>query len=83
MSPNRPLSDDELRPSSRAWRDSAIEAGASSRRGARPFTLRVADADEAVHLLRGGGQAPRDRGDRIRPPDLPRLVEEVRLGAKR
>lgn len=80
MSANRPLSDDELeavlervaRLSDRGWRQ---QPGA----GLGLFTLRVADADEAVHLY-----AAADKGRAIvetlesARQDLPRLVEEVR-----
>jgi hypothetical protein len=77
---SRPLSDDELeavlqrvaRLGDRGWRQ---QPGA----GLGLFTLRVADADEAVHLY-----AAADKGRAIvetlesARQDLPRLVEEVR-----
>jgi len=80
MSTNRPLSDDELkaileraaRLSDRGWRQ---QAGAAL----GVFTLRAADADDAVHLY-----APPDKGRAIvetlesARQDLPRLAEEVR-----
>jgi hypothetical protein len=80
MSTNRPLSDDELkavlervaRLGDRGWRQQP-DAGLGL------FTLRVADADEAVHLY-----AAADKGRAIvetlesARQDLPRLVEEVR-----
>jgi hypothetical protein len=80
MSTNRPLSDDELkavlervaRLGDRGWRQQP-----DARLGL--FTLRVADADEPVHLY-----AAADKGRAIvetlesARQDLPRLVEEVR-----
>ena len=80
MSTNRPLSDDELkavlervaRLGDRGWRQ---QPGA----GLGLFTLRVADADEPVHLY-----AAADKGRAIvetlesARQELPRLVEEVR-----
>ncbi|HEY8148889.1 MAG TPA: hypothetical protein VIK51_08280 [Vicinamibacteria bacterium] len=80
MSANRPLSDDELeaileraaRLGDRGWRQQP-EAGLGV------FTLRAADADDAVHLY-----APKDKGRAIvetlesARQDLPRLAEEVR-----
>jgi hypothetical protein len=80
MSSHRPLSDDELkgildrvaRLSDRGWRQQP-DAGLGV------FTLRVADADEPVHLY-----APSDKGRAIvealesARQDLPRLAEEVR-----
>jgi hypothetical protein len=80
MSTNRPLSDDELkailervaRLGDRGWRQQP-DAGLGL------FTLRVADADDAVHLY-----APADKGRAIvetlesARQDLPRLAEEVR-----
>ena len=80
MSANRPLSDDELqaileraaRLGDRGWRQQP-----EARLGV--FTLRVADADDAVHLY-----APPDKGRAIvetlesARQDLPRLAEEVR-----
>jgi hypothetical protein len=80
MSTNRPLSDDELkavlervaRLGDRGWRQQP-DAGLGL------FTLRMADADEAVHLY-----AAADKGRTIvetlesARQDLPRLVEEVR-----
>jgi hypothetical protein len=80
MSTNRPLSDAEVqaileraaRLGDRGWRQQP-EAGLGV------FTLRVADADDAVHLY-----APPDKGRAIvealesARQDLPRLAEEVR-----
>jgi len=80
VSANRPLSDDELqaileraaRLGDRGWRQQP-EAGLGV------FTLRAADADDAVHLY-----APQDKGRAIvealesARQDLPRLAEEVR-----
>jgi hypothetical protein len=80
MSTNRPLSDDELkaileraaRLSDRGWRQQAEAA-------LGVFTLRAADADDAVHLY-----APPDKGRAIvetlesARQDLPRLAQEVR-----
>jgi hypothetical protein len=80
VSANRPLSDDELeaileraaRLGDRGWRQQP-EAGLGV------FTLRAADADDAVHLY-----APKDKGRAIvetlesARQDLPRLAEEVR-----
>jgi hypothetical protein len=80
VSANRPLSDDELqaileraaRLGDRGWRQQP-DAGLGV------FTLRAADADEAVHLY-----APQDKGRAIvetlesARQDLPRLAEEVR-----
>jgi hypothetical protein len=80
VSANRPLSDDELtaileraaRLGDRGWRQQP-EAGLGV------FALRVADADDAVHLY-----APPDKGRAIvetlesARQDLPRLAEEVR-----
>jgi hypothetical protein len=80
MSTNRPLSDEEVkaileraaRLGDRGWRQQP-EAGLGV------FTLRVADADDAVHLY-----APADKGRAIVEAlesvrqDLPRLAEEVR-----
>jgi hypothetical protein len=80
MSTNRPLSDDELkaileraaRLSDRGWRQQAEAA-------LGVFTLRAADADDAVHLY-----APPEKGRAIvetlesARQDLPRLAEEVR-----
>ena len=80
MSANRPLSDDELqaileraaRLGDRGWRQQP-EAVLGV------FTLRAADADDAVHLY-----APPDKGRAIvealesARQDLPRLAEEVR-----
>jgi len=80
VSANRPLSDDELqaileraaRLGDRGWRQQP-EAGLGV------FTLRAADADDAVHLY-----APPDKGRAIvealesARQDLPRLAEEVR-----
>ena len=80
MSPGRTLTDDELaailervaRLGDRGWRQQP-EAGLGV------FTLRVADADDAVHLY-----APADKGRAIvetlesARQDLPRLAEEVR-----
>ena len=80
MSANRPLSDDELqaiveraaRLGDRGWRQQP-DAGLGV------FTLRAADADDAVHLY-----APKDKGRAIvetlesARQDLPRLAEEVR-----
>ena len=80
MSSHRPLSDDELkgildrvaRLGDRGWRQQP-DAGLGM------FSLRVADADEPVHLY-----APSDKGRAIvetlesARQDLPRLAEEVR-----
>jgi hypothetical protein len=80
MSSQRPLSDDELkgildrvaRLSDRGWRQQP-DAGLGV------FALRVADADQPVHLY-----APSDKGRAIvealesARQDLPRLAEEVR-----
>jgi len=80
VSANRPLSDDELqaileraaRLGDRGWRQQP-DAGLGV------FTLRAADADDAVHLY-----APQDKGRAIvealesARQDLPRLAEEVR-----
>jgi hypothetical protein len=80
MSGGRPLSDEELqaiiaraaRLGDRGWRQQP-DAGLGL------FTLRVADADDAVHLY-----APGDKGRAIvetlesARQDLPRLAEEVR-----
>jgi hypothetical protein len=80
MSTTRPLTDEELkaildrvaRLGDRGWRQQP-EAGLGV------FTLRVADADDAVHLY-----APADKGRAIvetldsARQDLPRLAEEVR-----
>ena len=80
MSTNRPLSDEVVkaileraaRLGDRGWRQQP-EAGLGV------FTLRVADADDAVHLY-----APADKGRAIVEAlesarlDLPRLAEEVR-----
>jgi septal ring factor EnvC (AmiA/AmiB activator) len=80
MSTNRPLSDDELkaileraaRLGDRGWRQQPEAA-------LGVFTLRAADADDAVHLY-----APPDKGRAIvetlesARQDLPRLAEEVR-----
>lgn len=80
MSAGRPLSDEELqaviaraaRLGDRGWRQQP-DAGLGL------FTLRVADADDAVHLY-----APEDKGRAIvealesARQDLPRLAEEVR-----
>jgi hypothetical protein len=80
MTTNRPLSDEELeaileraaRLGDRGWRQQP-EAGLGV------FTLRVADADDAVHLY-----ASADKGRAIvetlesARQDLPRLAEEVR-----
>ena len=80
MSASRPLTDDELkailaraaRLGDRGWRQQP-DAGLGV------FTLRAADADDAVHLY-----APQDKGRAIvetlesARQDLPRLAEEVR-----
>ena len=80
MSTNRPLSDEEVkaileraaRLGDRGWRQQP-EAGLGV------FTLRVADADDAVHLYASPdkGRAIVEALESVRQ-DLPRLAEEVR-----